>query len=122
MGGLLGADPDELDVQARRMTAAAAAVHRQVRRVEAAGRAARWRGPAADAFSGALGDDVARLRGAADRLEDAAAALHAHADAVRERLAALAAARAGAERLAAEAADTVGDLVDVVDVVGLVRR
>lgn len=102
MAALLGADPDALDLQARRLAGAAAAVHRQVRRVEQAGRSTRWEGRAADAYRATLHDDVARLRRVADRLEDAAAALHAHADAVRARLAALAAAREAALALAGD--------------------
>lgn len=93
-------DPDELDRQARQLSAAASAVHRQAGRVGGAGRSTRWQGAAAEAFRAALQDDVARLRGVAERLEEAAAALHAHAAAVRERLAELAAARASALELA----------------------
>jgi hypothetical protein len=118
MSGLLGASPDDLEVQARRLAAAAAAVHRQVRRVEAAGRATRWQGIAADAFRAALREDVARLQAAADRLEDAAAALLSHAAMVRERLAALAAAREAVRDAAAGFADGArGAASDAVDAV-----
>jgi hypothetical protein len=110
MSGLLGASPDDLEVQARRLAAAAAAVHRQARRVEGAGRATRWRGTAADAFRGALEDDVVRLQRSADRLEAAAAALHAHAARAREHLAALAAARQSALEAASDAVDAVRSL------------
>ncbi|MFP5218119.1 MAG: hypothetical protein ACLGIG_00065 [Actinomycetes bacterium] len=86
--------PDaDLDAVARRLAAASAAVHRCARRLEATAAATPWQGDAADAFRAALADDVARVRGCAGSLEDAAAAVHAHAATVAERREALRALR-----------------------------
>ena len=101
-------DPDALDAMARRLGADAAGVRDRARTLVAAASATAWAGPAAEAFRRAVGDDAQDLRRAADGLDEASRALHAHADEVRERLAELARLAA----LAEDAAEWVGDRLE----------
>lgn len=105
--------PADLDAAARRLGAAARTVENGAVRLRAAGTTLRWEGPAAQAFRARLGDDVARVRAAARELDEAAAAVRAHAATVRHRQAQL-------EALAEAAAEVGGELVD--DAVGLLGR
>jgi uncharacterized protein YukE len=82
-------DPDDLDALARQLAAAATRVREQGALVRSAAGAARWRGPAADAFHASVVRETTRLERAATELDDAAAALHRHADAVRAEIARL---------------------------------
>jgi ABC-type transporter Mla subunit MlaD len=82
----------------------------------ARGHAARWVSSAAQTYRDRVARDRAQADRAADELERAAAVLHAHAEQVRETLAAIAKAereaRAWFERQARNVADTVEDAVD----------
>jgi uncharacterized protein YukE len=89
------ADPDALEVGARRLDAAAAAVREAARRLAGTGADLRWQGGAAALFREGLAEEVARLRRTAAALDEAAAALRSHAGTVRVRQRALEAAGAG---------------------------
>jgi uncharacterized protein YukE len=92
-------DPDELDRLAGRLTAAAGHARDRATDVRAAAGRTTWRGPAAEAFAASVAREAAVVDRAADELDDAAAALHRHADAVRAHLARLLAAERAAEHL-----------------------
>ena len=92
-------DPDDLDRLADRLSAGAARVRERAAEVRSTSASARWQGPAADAFHASVFREGALLDRAADELDDAAAALHRHADAVREEIARLLALERAAERL-----------------------
>jgi uncharacterized protein YukE len=80
-------DPDALDRLAHVLEQQAADVRLRATRVVAAPAAARWRGPAADAFHASVAREARVLSAAAGELDDAAAALRDHAASVREALA-----------------------------------
>jgi uncharacterized protein YukE len=80
-------DPDALDAHARLLAADADGVRGQARALEDAVRRMTWQGEAARAFGRAVDEDADRLHRAARELDEAAAALRAHADEVRARLA-----------------------------------
>lgn len=101
-------DPDALDAMGRRLSGDAAAVRDRARALVAAASATPWAGPAAAAFRRAMDDDARELRRAGDALEEAARALHAHADEVRDRLAEL----ARLAELVEGAADWAGDRLE----------
>jgi uncharacterized protein YukE len=90
--------PDELDRLAGRLSGAACRVRSRARTVRSGAGDLRWRGPAADAFHASVAQEARLLDRAADELDDAAAALHRHADAVRAELARLRALEQAAER------------------------
>jgi uncharacterized protein YukE len=92
-------DPDSLDRLAAHLSASAADVRDRARAVRASVAAARWQGPAADAFHASVLHETRLVDRAADELEDAAAALHRHAESVRAEIARLLAAERAAEHL-----------------------
>ena len=92
-------DPDGLHRLAARLAAAAGRARDRAAEVRATSAAARWRGPAADAFHASVYRESGVLERAADELDDAARALHRHADAVRHELDRLLAAERAAEHL-----------------------
>ena len=79
-------DPEGLHRLAAQLSAAADRTRDRAVDVRATSATARWRGPAADAFHAAVFRESAVLERAADELDDAAAALHRHADAVRHEI------------------------------------
>jgi uncharacterized protein YukE len=91
-------DPDGLDALAVQLSSAAARTRDRAAEVRATSASAHWRGQAADAFHASVYRESGLLQRAADELDDAAAALHRHADAVRQEIARLLA----VERAAAE--------------------
>jgi uncharacterized protein YukE len=82
-------DPDDLDRQAAQLSAAADRVRDCRAVVLRSVGSGRWRGPAADAFRASVLAQLRALDRAAGELDDAAAALHRHADAVRDEIARL---------------------------------
>lgn len=78
--------PEGLEAVARRLSADADAVRRRGDALTRSAAALRWQGGAADAFRRALAEDRTRLHRAADELDEAAAALWAHAARVRARI------------------------------------
>jgi uncharacterized protein YukE len=80
-------DPEELDRLARGLSVEAAQVRSRIGVIRSFQAAARWRGSAADAFHAAVLRECGSLERAAHQLDDAAAALRAHAEAVRDALA-----------------------------------
>lgn len=82
-------DPEALEADARRLAADAHVVRQRGGMLVRSAAAAAWQGPAADAFRAAVRQDTRDLQRAADELDEAAAALRAHAQAVRARLAEL---------------------------------
>ena len=94
-------DPDGLHRLAAKLSAAAGRTRDRATDIRATTAAARWRGPAADAFHAAVLRESGILERAADELDDAARALHRHADAVRDELDRLLAAERAAEHLLA---------------------
>jgi uncharacterized protein YukE len=104
-------DPDGLDQLAARLAAAAARVRDRARDVRIVPASSRWRGPAADAFHASVFREGAALDRAADELDDAAAALHRHADAVRAEIARLLAVERAAERLLSAGVSTLVGLL-----------
>ena len=92
-------DPDGLHRLAAQLSAAAGRARDRACDVRAATTTARWQGPAADAFHAAMFRESGVLERAADELDDAARALHRHADAVRQELDRLLAAERAAEHL-----------------------
>ena len=79
-------DPDDLDVVARRLQADAGDLRLRAGALDASVATMRWQGQAATAFRGTVHRDTDALRRAARELDEAAAALHAHAAEVRARL------------------------------------
>ena len=104
-------DPDDLDRLADRLAAAAIRVSERAAEVRAASSSAHWHGPAADAFHASVYREGALLDRASAELDDAAAALHRHADAVREEIARLRALPQAAERLLSTGWSRLADLV-----------
>lgn len=92
-------DPEGLHRLGTQLSAAAARVRDRAGDVRAIPAAARWRGPAADAFHASVYRESTVLGRAANELDDAAAAMHRHADAVQQQLDRLLAAERAAERL-----------------------
>ena len=83
-------DPTELDRLAGRIRAAARQVWDQASTLSSRCAQVEWESAAADRFRGSVDLDVAALRRTVEDLEEAAAALEAHAETVRERIAAIA--------------------------------
>lgn len=79
-------DPDVLDAHARRLAADADGVRARARVLDASVARMPWRGEAAEAFRRTVSGDTEHLHRAARELDEAAAALRAHAAEVRERL------------------------------------
>jgi PPE-repeat protein len=104
-------DPDGLDRLAVRLSAAAADVRDRGWSVRATAAATRWRGPAAQAFVASIGREAGLLDRAADELDDAAAALHRHAESVRAEIARLLAVERTAEHLASAGWSKLKELV-----------
>ncbi|MDT7537357.1 MAG: hypothetical protein QOI82_942 [Actinomycetota bacterium] len=102
-------DPEGLHAHAVQLSAAAARCRDRAADVRASAARAHWRGPAADAFHASIARESALVDRAADELDDAARALHRHADAVRHEIDRLLA----AERAAQHA--VVGGLSHVAD-------
>lgn len=71
--------PGEIDARARRIAAHAAAVRATAHRLERDTGSTAWQGTAASAFAASTAETARALRAAADRLDDAATALHRHA-------------------------------------------
>jgi uncharacterized protein YukE len=92
-------DPEGLHRLAAQLSAAAGRARDRAVDVRATSASARWRGPAARAFHDAVFHESGVLERAAAELDDAAAALHRHADAVRHELDRLLAAERAAEHL-----------------------
>lgn len=82
-------DPDVLDGHARRLAADADGVQVRARALEASVARLRWQGRGAEAFRRAVERDADHLQRAARELEEASAAMLAHAAEVRDRLAQL---------------------------------
>lgn len=80
-------DPDVLDAHARQLAADADGVRARARALEASVARMRWRGEAAEAFRRTVAGDADHLHRAAGELDEAAGAMRAHAEEVRERLA-----------------------------------
>jgi uncharacterized protein YukE len=91
-------DPDGLDELAAQLSFMAARTRDRAVEVRGTSATARWRGPAADAFHESVFRESGSLERAAEELDDAARALHRHADQVRREIARLLA----IERAAAE--------------------
>jgi uncharacterized protein YukE len=104
-------DPDGLHRLGVQLSAAADRARTRAVEVRATSAAARWQGPAADAFHASVLRESAVLERAADELDDAARALHRHADAVRHELDRLLAAERAAEHLLTVGASRVVGLV-----------
>lgn len=79
-------DPDVLDAHARQLAADADGVRARARALEASVARLQWRGEAAEAFRRTVTNDAQHLHRAAHELDEAAAALRAHAAEVRDRL------------------------------------
>ena len=77
-------DPGEIDALARRIAAHATATRSSARRLERDTHSIAWQGVAATAFGLSTAETARALRQAAERLDDAAAALHRHARAVEQ--------------------------------------
>jgi uncharacterized protein YukE len=92
-------DPDSLDRLAAHLSGSAADVRDRARAVRATAASARWQGPAANAFYASVLHQSRFVDRAAGELEDAAAALHRHADAVRAEIARLLAVERAAAHL-----------------------
>ncbi|WP_433825782.1 hypothetical protein ACQP2E_27175 [Actinoplanes sp. CA-015351] len=105
-------DPDELDRLAAELRAKAARIRNDAAEHEARGRTARWVSDAAAAYREQLSRDRAETERRAGEIEHAAALLAAHADEVRETLAAIA-------RIEKQVTDWVSDqrrsLMDTID-------
>ena len=95
-------DPDELDRLATSLAASAERVHDRASAVRASTATTRWRGPAADAFHASVARESKLLERAAAELDDAAAAFHRHADAVRTEIARLLAVERAAQHVVSE--------------------
>lgn len=80
-------DPDVLDAHARRLGADADGVRARAQALEASVAQLRWQGQGADAFRRTVEQDADHLHRAARELDEAAAAMRAHAADVRARLA-----------------------------------
>jgi uncharacterized protein YukE len=104
-------DPDGLDQLAVQLSSAAARVRDRAYDVRSASSSARWRGPAADAFRTSVSRESGSLERAAAELDDAAAALHGHAEAVRAEIARLVAIERAAERLVSTGLAKLGGLL-----------
>jgi hypothetical protein len=104
-------DPDELDRLAGRLAVSAARVRERASGVRSGADATRWRGPAADAFHASVAAEAGQLLRAAGELDDAAAALHAQAVAVRVELARLRALERAAEEALRKGWSTLAELV-----------
>ena len=104
-------DPDDLDRLALRLSRSASRLRDRAEEVRVASAAARWRGPAADAFHASVSHETGLLQRSAGELEDAAALLHRHADAVRVEVARLVAAERAAHRLVSAGLSTVERLM-----------
>jgi uncharacterized protein YukE len=89
--GFLLPDTDEMYAVANRISAHAAGARHRAGELGAVLGATDWHGLAADAFDAMAYGVLASMRTAADRLDDAAAALRRHAGAVAEKVAELAA-------------------------------
>jgi uncharacterized protein YukE len=92
-------DPDGLHRLAAQLSVAAGRARDRAVEVRATSASARWRGLAADAFHASVYRESTVLERAADELDDAAAALHRHADAVQHEIDRLLAVARGAEHL-----------------------
>lgn len=79
-------DPDVLDGHARQLAADADGVRARARALESSVARLHWEGPAAQAFQRTVAGDAEHLHRAARELDEAAAALRAHAAEVRDRL------------------------------------
>ncbi len=78
-------DPDVLDALARQLAADADGVRARARALEASVARLQWRGEAAEAFRRTVTNDAQHLHRAARELDEAAAALRAHAAEVQDR-------------------------------------
>jgi hypothetical protein len=96
-------DPDDLDRLGAQLSAAAAETRDRARVVRGSSTWLRWRGPAADAFHASVSGEAGILDRAAGELDDAAAAMRGHADAVRAEIARLLAVERAAKRLVVSA-------------------
>lgn len=109
-------DPDQLDALAARLRTKAGEVRSLAEDHVRAGELAHWVSDSADVYRSRLVDDRMKAHAAADELDTAAALVNDQADAVRERLAAIAAAAAAAADAAKDAvghvADKAGDLAE----------
>jgi uncharacterized protein YukE len=92
-------DPEGLHRLATQLSAAAGRARHRAGDVRSTSASARWRGPAADAFHASVQRESGVLERAADELDDAAAALHRHADAVRHEIDRLLAIERAGERI-----------------------
>ena len=104
-------DPDQLDGLATQLRAHAEEVRVVAGDHVRAGQAAHWVSAAGQEYRDRIWDDRTAAHAAADEMDTAAGLINAHADAVRERLAAIAAAAAALEA-AREAADAVDESTD----------
>jgi uncharacterized protein YukE len=104
-------DPEGLDRLGGRLAESAARVREQAARIRARAAGRRWRGTASDAFAVAVVQETARLDRAAGELDDASAAMHAHAEAVRAEIARLLAVERATERLVTSGWTHLRDLV-----------
>ena len=80
-------EPDVLDAHARRLSADAAGVRARAGALDAAVAQLSWQGPASQAFRRSVERDADHLHRAARELDEAAAAMRAHAAEVQARLA-----------------------------------
>ncbi len=80
-------DPDELNRLAARISASAEEARDHAHALSSRCMWVDWESAAADRFRGTAERDVAALRRAADRLDEAAHLLRQHAESIRERLA-----------------------------------
>ena len=104
-------DPDQLDGLATQLRAYAEEVRVVAGDHVRAGQAAHWVSAAGQEYRDRIWDDRTAAYAAADEMDTAAGLVNAHADAVRERLAAIAAAAAAALEAARETAEDVGEVV-----------
>ncbi|MDT7570272.1 MAG: hypothetical protein QOE05_446 [Actinomycetota bacterium] len=104
-------DPDGLHRLAAQLSAAAGRARDRACDVRATSSSAQWHGAAADAFHASVFRECGVLERAADELDDAARALHRHADAVRHELDRLLAAERAAEHLLSAGVSRVVGLV-----------
>lgn len=105
-------DPDQLDALATRLRGQAEEVRTLADDHVRAGDLAHWVSDSGDAYRGKLVDDRLTAHAAADQMDEAAALINAQADAVRDRLAAIAAAAAAAVEVARDAA---GEVVETAE-------
>ena len=104
-------DPDQLDRLASTLSTSAADVRVRAAAVRSSAGSARWRGPAANAFHTSVVREAGILGRAADELDDAAAALHRHAEAVRHEITRLLAVEHAAEHLVSAGLRSLGGLL-----------